>query len=166
MPFCIKCGDEIPAGAAFCPSCGAPVTVVVVAPSVESALFTIDGQKGLSRHLLVFTDRRLIVALVGGGATRLLTAGVLRMAYEGSKIKKMKQKDIEELMSDKKTYAIPYDEISSIEVAKGGRLKAGSIKVNRTVGKPEKFNIDIKKRIDDFERLMKPVFGERLVVKR
>jgi hypothetical protein len=139
---------------------------VVVAPAVESALFTIDGQKGLSRHLLVFTDRRLIVALVGGGATRLLTAGVLRMAYEGSKIKKMKQKDIEDLLSDKKTYTIPYSEVNSIEVTKGGRIKAGSIKVNRTGGKPEKFHVDIKKRMDDFERLMKPVFGEKLVVKR
>lgn len=166
MPFCIKCGHEISAEAAFCPSCGAPVTVVVAAPTVESALFAIDGQKGLSRHLLVFTDRRLIVALVGGGATRLLTAGVLGMAYEGSKIKKMKQRDIEELLSDKKTYTIPYSEVNSIEVTKGGRLKAGSIKVNRTAGKPEKFNVDIKKRMDDFERLLKPVFGERLVVKR
>ncbi|MBA7493012.1 hypothetical protein ES702_03567 [subsurface metagenome] len=25
LPFCIKCGHEIPAEAAFCPNCGAPV---------------------------------------------------------------------------------------------------------------------------------------------
>jgi len=66
LPFCIKCGSEVPAGAAFCPICGAPVTPAAAAPAVESALFTIDGIKGLSRHLLVFTDRRLIVALIGG----------------------------------------------------------------------------------------------------
>jgi len=87
------------------------------------------------------------------------------MAYEGSKIKKMKEKEIEELLSDKKTFTIPYGEVSNIEVAKGGMLKGGSIKVNRTAGKPEKFNVDIKKRIDDFERLLKPIFGERLTVK-
>lgn len=142
------------------------MTPVAVAPPEESELFTIDGQKGLSRHLLVFTDRRLIIALVGGGLTRLATAGVLRMAYEGSKIKKMKAKEIEELLSDEKTYAIPYNEISSIEAGKGGALKAGSIKVNKTVGEPERFNVQIKKSIDDFERLLRPVLGGRLVIER
>jgi len=142
------------------------VTPVAVAPPEESGLFIIDGQKGLSRYLLVFTDRRLIVALVSGGLTRLATAGALRMAYESYKIKKMKGKEIEELLSDKKTYAIPYGEISRIEVEKGGALKAGLIKVNKTVGEPEKFNVRIKNRINDFERLLKPVLGGRLVIER
>lgn len=46
-------------------------------------------------------------------------------------------------------------------------LGGSTIKVNRTVGKPEEFYyvVEIKKRIDDFERLLKPIFGERLTVK-
>lgn len=130
---------------------------------VESALFTIDGVKGLSRYLLVFTDRRLIVGLVCGAATRLFTAGVCRMAHENSKLKKMK---IEELLSDKKTRTIPYGEIGSIEVMKERMLKWGSVTVNSTVDKAEKFYVNIKKRIDDFERSLKPVLGKRLIVKR
>ena len=130
-------------------------------------MFTIDGLKGPSKYLLVFTDRRLIVALVAGSATRLLTAGVSRIVYEGAKIKKMKEKEIEELLSDKKTFTIPYGEVSNIEVAKGGLLIGGGfIKVNRTAGKPEIFFADMKKRMDDFERLLRPVLVDRLTVKR
>jgi len=136
---------------------------LAAASPVESALFTIDGSKGLSRHLLVFTDRRLIVGLVCSGATRLFTAGVCRMAHESSKLKKMK---IEELLSDKKTRMIPYGDIGSIEVMKEGMLKWGSITVNSTVDKAEKFYVNIKKRIDDFERSLRPVLGKRLIVRR
>ena len=30
MPFCMKCGEKIPKGASFCPSCGNPVYPAVV----------------------------------------------------------------------------------------------------------------------------------------
>lgn len=180
MAFCTNCGSKVSPGDVFCPNCGVRVTrteemvrtpkiseqPVVSAPPVESELFEIDGQKGLSRHLLVFTDKRLIVGLVGGGKTRLLTAGPLRMIHEGRKVRKMKEQDIADLLSDEKSYTIPYNEISSVEVTKGGRLSSGTITINSTVGESQKFKVDIRKRIEGFERLLKPVFRERLIVRR
>jgi len=145
------------------------MTQSTIASSFESALFAIEGFRGVSRYLLVFTDRRLIIASVRRGAKRLATLatfGLVELAHEELRAKKMKEKEIEELLSDKETYIIPYDEINSIEVVKGGMFLNGLITVYRTVGKPEKFRVYIKKRIDNFERLLKPVFGERLVVKR
>jgi len=174
MPFCVRCGYEIQVGTAFCPNCGAPATPVTApppatpytAPPVESVLYAIDGQIGASRHLLVFTDRRLVVALVGGGATRILTGGLLRMAYERSKIQHMKGEAIEELLADKNTYAIPYNEINSVEAKKGRTLGWGSITINKTSGEQNKFNVDINKKLDEFEMAMRPVFGERLIIIR
>jgi hypothetical protein len=184
MPFCVKCGYEIPVGAAFCPSCGAPATPMPTPPlappytaappaipitatyPIESVLYAIDGQVGASRHLLAFTDRRLIVALVGGGATRIITGGLLRMAYESSKIQHMKGEVIEELLADKKTYVIPYNEIYSIEAKKGRTLGWGSITINKTSGEQIKFNVDINRKIDEVERCLKPILGQRLVIAR
>jgi len=177
LPFCIKCGQEIPAGDSFCSNCGAPATPVAAAPSVESVLFTTEAYKGIfnpSRHLLFFTDRRLIVApLPGGelGTSPSLVYNVLAdLAQKAGdmKIKQLRQKGIEELLSDKKNRAIPYVEMTSIEV-KGSMLGGGQININRAAGS-EKFDVrvdfDRRFRIDDFERLLKPVLGDRLTVKR
>ena len=180
MSFCTNCGSELSPGDLFCADCGTRVisrvskvsktpsedeiTIEYVAP--ESELFEIDGQKGLSRHLLVFTDRRLIVGLVGGGETRLVTGGILRLAYEGQKIKKMKERDLSDLLSEDNTYTIPYDQINRVVVEKGGRLRAGTIIINRSFGEEEKFKVDIRKRVKGFERIMKPVFGEKLTIIR
>jgi len=172
MPFCIKCGQEISAGDSFCSSCGAPATPVAAAPPVESVLFTTEAYKGTfspSRHLLFFTDRRLIVApLPGGGlgTSPSLVYNVLAdLAQKAGdmKIKQLREKGIEELLSDKKNYAIPYGETTSIEV-KCNILGGGWITINRVAGS-EKFTVDIKKRIGDFERLLRPVLGDRLIVK-
>jgi len=117
-----------------------------------------EGSSGMSSYLLVFTDRRLIVTLVGG------CCGFINIIYKDSIIEKIKENRVEELLSNKNTYTILYDEISSIEVAKGGILKSGSIKVGKTVGEPEKFNIDTKKVMEKFGILSR-VFGDRLIVK-
>lgn len=177
LPFCTKCGNEISSEDDFCRKCGTPTTQTedrvqtvkqteVSAPSVESELFTIDGLKGMSKHLLVFTNQRLIVALVGGGKTRLLTGGGIRAVYEGRKIRKMKERDIADLMADEKSYTFPYTEINNIEVAKGGRIRSGSITIRLRVGKPEKYKVNIKKRFSGFERLLRPVLGDKLIVIR
>ena len=49
LPFCIKCGQEVPVGATFCPNCGAQVTPSV-APTVEHARLKhyTDGETGFS----------------------------------------------------------------------------------------------------------------------
>jgi uncharacterized membrane protein len=45
MAFCSKCGTEVGAGAGFCPKCGAPQSVAVVAPIPPEA------QSGLSENV-------------------------------------------------------------------------------------------------------------------
>ena len=49
LPFCIKCGHEIPVGASFCPNCGAQATIGV-ASTVEHARLKhyTDGETGFS----------------------------------------------------------------------------------------------------------------------
>jgi len=37
MPYCTKCGREIPLGANFCPNCGSSVSAPLVAKPVEIA---------------------------------------------------------------------------------------------------------------------------------
>jgi hypothetical protein len=169
MSFCTKCGHEIPAGATFCSNCGRPVTLVAAAPPAESTLFATEGYKsgmfGQSRHLLFFTDRRLIVAPVpGGGTSPNVLAGLAQKAGD-AKTRQLREKKIEELLLDKKNYAIPYGEMTRIEVTKT-RLGGGFINIS-WVGGTEKFigGAEIKKSIDDFERLLKPVLGDRLTVK-
>jgi len=172
LPFCIKCGQEIPAGDSFCSNCGAPATPVAADPSVESVLFTTEAYKGIfnpSRHLLFFTDRRLIVAPLPGsglGTSPSIVANVLDgLAQKAGdvKIKQLREKGIEELLVDKKNRAIPYEETTSIEV-KCNILGGGWITINKVAGS-EKFTVGIKKRIGDFERLLRPVLGDKLIVK-
>jgi hypothetical protein len=176
MPFCTKCGGEIPTGATCCPNCGTPATPVATAPPAESTLFTTEGYKsgilGQSRHLLFFTDRRLIVAPVpggGGGMSPSIAANVLAgLAQKAgdAKIKQLEEKRIGELLLDKRNYAIPYEEMTRIEVTKNW-LGGGFINISGVRG-TERFisGSEIKKRTDDFERLLRPVLGDRLIVRK
>jgi len=173
MPFCTKCGREIPAGATLCSNCGTPVAPTGAAPPVESVLFTTQAYKGTispSRYLIFFTDRRLIVAPVpgGGGPSGSLVYNVLSgLAQKAGdmKIKELREKGVEELLLDKENRAIPYREMTSVEVATARLGPSGWINIKRVAG-TERFSVDIKKRLDDFERPLRPVLGDRLTVKR
>ena len=106
MPFCENCGYELPVSAAFCTNCGVPVAKKTSSPpppsiaagspaqtAAESIVYSVDVEEpkvGGDKYLLVFTDRRVVAAFEGGGLTRLVTAGVGRMAYDDAKIKWMK----------------------------------------------------------------------------
>jgi len=81
------------------------------------------------------------------------------------KIKELREKGIEELLLDKDNYAIPYGEVTSVKVAMARLGPSGWINIKR-VASSERFSVDIKKRIDDFQRLLRPVLGDRLIVKR
>ena len=166
LPFCVKCGHEIPSGSTFCPKCGAPVTTESTS-AVESVLFTTEARWGGEKYLLFFTDRRLIIGVVRGGLFQALTGGYIRSIYERSKKKKMKQKEIKELVSDENTKIISYSEMTSLEAVKEKRFKkAEFMKIKRTTGKPVPLSTLMKEKFDDFEKIMRPVLGEKLIVKR
>jgi len=128
----------------------------------ERVLFTIDGYRRVNRYLLIFTNKRVVVALVSGGITRVLTAGLLRDMYDLRKARKMKEKDIEELLSSDKNYAIEYRHVKRMDVSKGSRLKRGVIKISKISGESEKFWVEIRKKIDEFEKILRPYLGEKL----
>jgi hypothetical protein len=189
MPFCVSCGKELPASVAFCPNCGASVTQKVtpspapssvVAPSVpvatESVVYSIDVEEPRvqgTKYLLVFTDRRIVAAFESGGLTRLATAGVGRMAYDDAKMQQMKGKTIDELLSDNRSFFIPYNEIRVIEfeaVVKKVLLSTINyilLKVNRTAGSQQELMIPRTKpeKLDEIERYLRPVFREKLKVR-
>ena len=74
--------------------------------SSEYSVYSIAAEeprvKG-TKYLLVFTNRRLIAAFESGGLTRLATTGVARTAYDNAKMQQMKEKTLDELLSDKRS---------------------------------------------------------------
>jgi hypothetical protein len=87
--------------------------------SVEYAVYSIAAEEPRVRgakYLLVFTNRRLIAAFESGDLTRLATAGVARTAYDNAKTQHMKGKTLEELLSDNRSFFIPYNEIYDINL--------------------------------------------------
>ena len=129
---------------------------------------------GGDKYLLVFTDRRVVAAFEGGGLTRLVTAGVGRMAYDDAKIKWMKGRSIEELLSDNRSFFIPYGDIRFIEfvaiVNKVLFTKMGyiSVKIIKNVGSLGELMIarTMPEKLDELDRYLRPVLGEKIVLKK
>ena len=127
-----------------------------------------------TKYLLVFTDRRIVAAFESGGLTRIVTAGVGRMAYDDAKMQHMKGKTIDELLSDSRSFFIPYSEINVIEfeaVVKKVLLSTINyilLKVNRTAGPPQELMIPRTKpeKLGEIERYLRPVFREKLMVRK
>jgi hypothetical protein len=144
---------------------------------VESAVYSIDAEeprvKG-TKYLLVFTDRRLIAAFESGGLTRLATAGVARTAYDNAKIQYMKGKTFDELLSDTRSFCIPYNDMYSLEFeAISKKVLLSNInylllKVNRTAGPQQELMIARTKpeKLDEIERYLRPVLREKLIVRK
>jgi len=87
MPYCANCGKELPSGAAFCPSCGTPVTVAappltaVPAPTMASVAYA-----DLSQRIIgAIVDGIIVVVVVGvlAGLFALTTLGTLGLFRAG-----------------------------------------------------------------------------------
>ena len=86
----------------------------------------------------------------------------------------MKGKTIDELLSDNRSFFIPYNEIQVIEfeavVKKVLLLTINYIllKVNRTAGSKQELMIPRTKpeKLDEIERYLRPVFREKLMVRK
>lgn len=152
-------------------------TRLEMSESVEYAVYSIAAEEPRVRgikYLLVFTDRRLIAAFESGGLTRLATAGVARTAYDNAKIQHMKGKTLDELLSDDRSFFIPYNEMYNLEfesVAKKVLLSNINyllVKVNRTAGPQHELMIPRTKpeKLDEIERYLRPVLRERLIVRK
>jgi len=79
--FCRKCGKEVPADAAFCPSCGTPVRTTAMGPGYEPGK-TVSPYSRLAALLLcLFLGglgvHRFYVGKVGTGVAMIFTLGGL-----------------------------------------------------------------------------------------
>jgi len=144
---------------------------------VESAVYSIGAEeprvKG-TKYLLVFTDRRLIASFESGGLTRLATAGVARTAYDNAKMQHMKGETLDELLSDSRSFYIPYNDMYSLEfeaISKKVLLSHINyllLKVNRTAGPQQELMIAQTKpeKLVEIERYLRPVLREKLIMRK
>jgi hypothetical protein len=143
----------------------------------ESAVYSIDAEEPRVRgtkYLLVFTNQRLIAAFESGGLTRLATTGVARTAYDDAKIQHMRGKTFDELLSDNRSFSIPYNDMHSLEfeaISKKvllSKIDYLLLKVNGTAGPQKELMIARTKpdKLDEIERYLRPVLQEKLIVRK
>ena len=51
MPYCTSCGKELPAGAQFCPHCGAPIQSAAVSPSSPPKVTPLTPYRGFGEEI-------------------------------------------------------------------------------------------------------------------
>jgi hypothetical protein len=86
----------------------------------------------------------------------------------------MKEKALAELLSDDRSFLIPYNEMYNLEfeaVTKKvllSKINYLLVKVNRTAGTQREFMIARTKpeKLDEIERYLRPVLRERLIVRK
>lgn len=127
LPFCIKCGHEIPSGAAFCPNCGVPIEVGDTGEEILGLIERVNPWGIHKEWNLFFTSSRVIVARVGGGLGRAIF-GVIgaavsehRAAERSEKLKGLSPEEI--LRAHEDNFAIPYSDIMAVKVKKPGSFK-------------------------------------------
>ena len=117
------------------------------------------------RKMLYFTSNRVIVASIGG---RVLSAtfgllGALAEAQMRAKKKEQLQKLTPEsiLTADKSNFALPYNEVGTIEISKKMlgrkvRIISGTQKHEFWMAKPKEY--------EEYVNILRPVLGDKLVV--
>lgn len=80
---CVRCGKPLVAGAAFCPSCGAPVAATPSPAGVGTAatMATFDAQQKRQKAILIGL---VILAVLAAIVTGLVTSGILQFGAKKS----------------------------------------------------------------------------------
>lgn len=128
----------------------------------EEILVVIDTNE---RKALYFTSNRVIVAKVGGQALSMAfgIAGALAESRMQAKKKEQLSKLTPEsiLTADKKNFAIPYTEITKVELFK----KMFGRKIRIIVGgKKHEFSLGKPKELESYVNTLRPVLADKLVV--
>ena len=117
------------------------------------------------RKGLHFTSNRVIVAKLGGQALSMAFGvfGALaesRMrAKKKEQLKKLSPESI--LTADKKNFAIPYTEVTKVEMSKG--FLGGKVKI--TVGaKKHQFKLSKPKEFQSYVNVLQPILSDKLSV--
>jgi len=87
MPYCANCGEELPSGAVFCPSCGTPVTMAAPPPAaVPTPTMVSVNYADLSQRIIAAIVDSIIVGVVVGilaGLFALTTLGMMGLFKAG-----------------------------------------------------------------------------------
>ena len=132
----------------------------------------------LIQETLFFTPDRVVVARTSGGlgmAFGAVAAGL--EAYKGiKKEKEYLELSLQEILEiDKDNFALPYFEITKVELKKGWLKQPKlSIILSREVSKEKKYEWNLMGLIvpekgvkfEDYENTLRPIFGDRLSVKK
>ncbi len=143
----------------------------------EKILGVIDNTEGkpkgrwMKKWALVFTDRRLVVSKISGTLGVALSAmggvlGDVARADVRSKVEERSEEaktvSVEEILkADKENFAIPYEEIQTVEMKKGGLLSATSFSFH-TEEKKYTFNLKEKKRFREYAEMVKKILPNKV----
>ena len=89
--------------------------------------------------LLVFTDRRVVIANVAGGVMHALMKGPLTRMKNKKKAESMLNMTAGQLLMDRKNFAVPYEQIDHINIKVGSAVSRGSIIITLLSGKSHRF---------------------------
>lgn len=116
---------------------------------------------------LYFTSNRVIVAKLAGSAlsTFFGLGGMLaeqRMAAKKKEqISKLSPESI--LTADKKNFAIPYTEVTQVELLKKRRFRVPMVRVVAGA-KKHQFVLGKPKELENYANILRPILEEKLVV--
>lgn len=82
MPFCIKCGKELPPDCQYCPACGQAVSPAISNPAVQGP--ALPELRGLSRDRLVYLTREGLSGIRVASDASLALAVVLPLPLLGA----------------------------------------------------------------------------------
>lgn len=126
-------------------------------------------------EILFFTSARTIVARAGSGGIGMMfgavgaTAEAVITARKVKKIEKEHHKfSVEDILkADKNNYGIPNSEIEKVELKKFGRGAKLHIKTRKKYGKTKWYARGAWKDVGEkYENMLRPIFGDRLSVKK
>jgi len=178
---CPKCGAKLEPDDRFCPNCGSPVTVQEAAPAEEAehVQYMIDRvsehrfAKGLAKsYELFFTNKRIIVARVGGGARRVLFRGALggivgtlvESRLSAKTAEKLKRLNVQEIISSNPdNIVIPYETIQMVKMKKPGLTRPIGMEIV-TPMETYKFDLERKKEFENYVHSLRQILGNKLVV--
>jgi len=117
------------------------------------------------RKVLYITSNRLIIAKLGGQALSMAFGVFGALAESRMRAKKKEQlsklSPESVLTANKKNFAIPYTDVTKVEMSKGFLGQ----KITITVGaKKHKFAPSKRKEFDDYVNVLQPLLGDKLTV--
>lgn len=177
--YCPRCGTALKKGAKFCHSCGQAAKgmtrrreEILTVEKAEKPGGHADVSDKIVGHIeidggmLFFTSKRVIVARTSGIPTAFLIGGALGVGIAKHratrKYRKLSDVSAEAILAySRKNYAIPYAEITKVEMNKPSVLLRGNTIIS-TTGKEHKFWMTKKREFMNQVDLLSSVLPDKI----